>query len=167
MTLAKLLPRAVMSGTNEERVKELCKILKYPFNQLDPQGSRFYYLHPGEDESEARETCPIAVGFYSELNDATDGDIKKFLTAGEPQPEIYRHYTSRVSEDQPVMYLLLPAKEGAGRVPLVLPSEGGLKSRQIQTFDWNEPELLARLSRLQQGSLPIASRALCSVPLVE
>lgn len=167
MTLAKLLPRAVMSGTNEERVKELCKFLNYPFNQLDPQGSRFYYLHPGVDESEARETCPIAVGFYSELNDATDGDIRKFLTAGEPQPEIYKHYTSRTSEDQPVMYLLLPAKEGAGRVPLVLPNEGGLKSRQIQTFDWNEPELLARLSRLQQGALPIASRALCSVPLVE
>jgi predicted helicase len=167
MTLAKLLPRAVMSGTNEERVKELCKILKYPVQQRDPQGSRFYYLHPGENASEARETCPIAVGFYSELNDATDGDIRKFLTAGEPQPEIYKHYTNRTSEEQPVMYLLLPANEGNGRVPLVLPNEGGLRSRQIQTFDWHEPELLARLSRLQQGALPIAARALCSVPLVE
>ncbi len=167
MTLAKLLPRAVMSGTNEERVKELCKFLNYPVQHRDPQGSRFYYLHPGENELEARETCPIAVGFYSELNDATDGEIRKFLTAGEPQPEIYKHYTSRVSEDQPVMYLLLPANEGNGRVPLVLPNEGGLRSRQIQTFDWHEPELLVRLSRLQQGALPIASRALCSVPLVE
>lgn len=167
MTFTKLLSRAVMTGTDAERVEELCKILKYPFQQRDPGGSRFWYLHPGVDESEARETCPIAVGFYSELNDATDGEIKSFLTAGEPQPEIYKHYTSRTSEDQPVMYLLLPTKGGAGRVPLVLPNEGGLRSRQIQTFDWNEPELLARLSRLQQGALPIAARALCSVPLVE
>ncbi len=82
------------------------------------------------------------------------------------QQEIHGHYTNRTSQDQPVMYLLLPTKEGAGRVPLVLPSEGGLRLRQIQTFGWNEPELLARLSRLQQGALPIASRALCSVPLV-
>ncbi len=167
MTLTKLLSRAVMSGTEAERIEELRKILKYPVQQRDPGGSRFWYLHPGVDESEARETCPIAVGFYSELNDATDGEIKKFLTAGEPQPEIYKHYTSRTSEDQPVMYLLLPTKEGAGRVPLVLPNEGGLRQRQIQTFDWNEPELLARLSRLRQGELPIAARALCSVPLVE
>ncbi len=167
MTFTKLLSRAVMSGTEAERVAELRKILKYPVQQRDPGGSRFWYLHPGVDESEARETCPIAVGFYSELNDATDGEIKKFLTAGEPQPEIYKHYTSRTSEQQPVMYLLLPTKEGAGRVPLVLPSEGGLRQRQIQTFDWNEPELLARLSRLRQGELPIAARALCSVPLVE
>ena len=167
MTLAKLLSPALMSGIDENCIGELQKILKYPFKQRDPKGSRFWYLHPGEDESEARDTCPIAVGFYSELNDATDGDIRKFLTDGEPQPEIYKHYTSRFSEDQPVMYLLLPTKEGAGRVPLVLPNEGGLRSRQIQTFDWNEPELLARLSRLQQGALPIASRAMCSVPLVE
>lgn len=167
MTLAKLLSPALMSGTDAERVEELRKFLNYPVQQRDPGGSRFYYLHPGENESEARETCPIAVGFYSELNDATDGDIRKFLTDGEPQPEIYKHYTSRTSEDQPVMYLLLPTKDGAGRVPLILPNEGGLRSRQIQTFDWHEPELLARLSRLQQGALPIASRALCSVPLVE
>ena len=127
MTFTKLLSRTVMTGTNEERVAELQKILKYTFKQRDPGGSRFWYLHPGVNESEARETCPIAVGFYSELNDATDGEIKTFLTAGEPQPEIYKHYASRTSEDQPVMYLLLPTKEGAGRVPLVLPSEGGLR----------------------------------------
>jgi len=167
MTLAKLLSPALMTGTDAERVEELRKFLNYPVQQRDPGGSRFYYLHPGKDESEARETCPIAVGFYSELNDATDKEIRKFLTDGEPQPEIYKHYTSRTSEDQPVMYLLLPAKEGAGRVPLILPNEGGLRSRQIQTFDWNEPELLARLSRLRQGELPIAERAMCSVPLVE
>ena len=167
MTLAKLLSPALMSGIDENCIAELCKILKYPFQQRDPRGSRFWYLHPGVDESEARETCPIAVGFYSELNDATDGEIKSFLTAGEPQPEIYKHYASRTSENQPVMYLLLPTNEGAGRVPLVLPNEGGLRRRQIQTFDWNEPELLARLRRLQQGSLSIAARAICSVPLVE
>lgn len=167
MTLTKELLRAVMTGTDSNRVEELRQILRYPVKQLDPKGSRFWYLRPGVDESEAEETCPIAVGFYSELNDATDQEIKRFLTSKEQQKEIYGHYTSLVSEQQPVMYLLLPTKEGAGRVPLVLPNEGGLRQRQIQTFNWNEPELLGRLSRLQQGELPIAAKALHSVPLVE
>lgn len=167
MTLTKELLRAVMTGTDSSRVEELRQILRYPVKQLDSKGSRFWYLRPGIDESEAEETCPIAVGFYSELNDATDQEIKRFLTSKEQQKEIYGHYTSLVSEQQPVMYLLLPTKEGAGRVPLVLPNEGGLRQRQIQTFNWNEPELLGRLSRLQQGELPIAAKALHSVPLVE
>jgi type I restriction-modification system DNA methylase subunit len=167
MTLTKELWRAVMNGTDSERVEELRQILKYPLKQRDTKGSRFWYLRPGVDESEAEETCPIAVGFYSELNDATDGEIKKFLTSVEQQKEIYGHYTSRISEQQPVMYLLLPTKEGTGRIPLVLPNEGGLRQRQIQTFEWNDPLLLGRLRRLEQGELPIAVKALHSVPLVE
>ncbi|MFN6559481.1 MAG: hypothetical protein RMY28_006690 [Nostoc sp. ChiSLP01] len=89
------------------------------------------------------------------------------MTSKEQQQEIYGHYTNRVAEQQPVMYLLLPTKEALGRVPLVLPSEGGLRQRQIQTFDWNEPQLIARLNRLKQGELPIAAKGLSSVPLVE
>lgn len=118
MTLTKELWRAVMNGTDSERIEELRQILKYPLKQRDTKGSRFWYLRPGIDELEAEETCPIAVGFYSELNYATDGEIKKFLTSVEQQKEIYGHYTSRISEQQPVMYLLLPTKEGTGRIPL-------------------------------------------------
>jgi hypothetical protein len=32
------------------------------------EGSRFWYLRPGDNEENAAETCPIAVGFYQELN---------------------------------------------------------------------------------------------------
>lgn len=49
----------------------------------------------------------------------------------------------------------------------MLPTEGGLRQRQIHTFDWNDRELLGRLSRLQQGDLPIAEKALLSIPLVD
>lgn len=157
----------VISGTDINRVEGLRHLLGYPVKERDPQGSRFWYLRPGADEEEAEETCPIAVGFYEELSGATDQEIKKFLTSKEQQKEIYGHYTNRVAEQQPVMYLLLPTQEATGRVPLVLPNEGGLRQRQIQTFDWNEPQLIARLNRLKQGELPIAAKGLRSVPLVE
>jgi predicted helicase len=157
----------VMGGTDINRVEALRQLLGYPVKERDPQGSRFWYLRPGVDEEEAEETCPVAVGFYEELSGATDQEIKRFLTSKEQQQEIYGHYTNRVAEQQPVMYLLLPNNEALGRVPLVLPNEGGLRQRQIQTFDWNEPQLIARLSRLKQGELPIAAKGLSSVPLVE
>ncbi|MBD2563956.1 MULTISPECIES: type ISP restriction/modification enzyme [Nostoc] len=168
MTFTKEQLQAVMTGTDlNHRVEALRQLLEYPVKEHDPQGSRFWYLRPGADELEAEETCPVAVGFYEELSGATDQEIKKFLTSKEQQQEIYGHYTNRVAEQQPVMYLLLPTKEALGRVPLVLPSEGGLRQRQIQTFDWNEPQLIARLNRLKQGELPIAVKGLSSVPLVE
>jgi hypothetical protein len=52
------------------------------------------------DEDEAEDTCPIAVGFYSELDGLTDSDIKQFLTADEQQREIYGHYTRRIIEGE-------------------------------------------------------------------
>lgn len=168
MTFTKEQLQAVMTGTDlNHRVEALRQLLGYPVKEHDPQGSRFWYLRPGVDELEAEETCPIAVGFYEELSGATDQEIKRFLTSKEQQQEIYGHYTNRVAEQQPVMYLLLPTEEATGRVPLVLPNEGGLRQRQIQTFDWHEPQLIARLNRLKQGELPIAAKGLRSVPLVE
>ncbi|NJK51590.1 MAG: hypothetical protein HC936_00375 [Leptolyngbyaceae cyanobacterium SU_3_3] len=100
--------QAVVSGTQENRVEALRQILDYPLKQRDPEGSRFSFLRPGADEDEAEDTCPISVGFYSELDGLTDSDIKQFLTADEQQREIYGHYTGRIIPSQPVMYLLLP-----------------------------------------------------------
>ncbi|UKP01418.1 type ISP restriction/modification enzyme [Nostoc sp. UHCC 0870] len=167
MTFTKDNLRTFMVGTEENRVEALKELLGYPVLQRDPQGSQFWYLRPGENEDEALETCPIAVGFYSELNSATDQEIKKILTSQEKQQEIYGHYANREFEQQPVMYLLLPTKEGTGRVPLVLPTEGGLRQRQIETFQWNDAELIARLNRLKQRELPIATKAVCSIPQVD
>lgn len=75
------------------------------------------------------------------------------MTSKEQPPGIYEHYISRANPDKPVMYILLPEEERTGRVALILPTEGGLRPRQIQTFAWNEQELLGRLSRLEQGRL--------------
>jgi type I restriction-modification system DNA methylase subunit len=158
---------AFMVGTEDDRVEALKELLGYPVLQHDPQGSAFWYLRPGKNENEALETCPIAIGFYSELNEATDQEIKKILTSKEKQHEIYGHYANREFEQQPVMYLLLPTTEGTGRVPLVLPTEGGLRQRQIETFQWNDAELIARLNRLKQGELPIATKSFCSIPQVD
>ncbi|WP_414530755.1 N-6 DNA methylase [Nodularia chucula] len=160
--------QVVMKGKDKNsRVEALRQLLGYPVKELDPEGSQFWYLRPGDDENEAAETCPVAVGFYDELADVTDQEARRFLTAKEQQQEIYGHYTTRIAEQQPVMYLLLPTEEASGRVPLILPSEGGLRQQQIQTFDWNDDQLLTRLKRLRQGELPIAARGLMSVPLVE
>jgi predicted helicase/Txe/YoeB family toxin of Txe-Axe toxin-antitoxin module len=94
------------------------------------------------------------VGFYSELND-------------ELRSQIYAHYSNRVAEQKPVMYLLLPEASQQGQVALVLPTEGGLRQRQIQTFDWSDRELPGRLSRLQQGTLRIANRVTALIPQID
>ncbi|HEY9772160.1 MAG TPA: type ISP restriction/modification enzyme [Coleofasciculaceae cyanobacterium] len=160
--------KSVMSGDEKSRVEALKELLDYPIAQRDPQGSRFWFLRPGENTSAAADTQPIAVGFYDELNSKSDREIKEFLTSPEQQQVIYGHYLDRVNEDQPVMYILLPSKEETGRVALVLPTEGKLRQRQIQTFEWNSTQLLnSRLPRLHQDSLPIADKALVSTPLVE
>jgi type I restriction-modification system DNA methylase subunit len=69
------------------------------------------------------------------------------------------------------MYLLLPTDENIGRIPLVLPTEGGLRQRQIQTFDWDSEELSTRLARLKLESLLLTKRikhdVFCKIPLVE
>jgi hypothetical protein len=160
--------KSVMSGNEKSRVEALKELLDYPILQKDPQGSRFWFLRPGKSYSVAADTQPIAVGFYDELNSKGDREIKEFLTREEQQQEIYGHYIDRVNEDQPVMYILLPSKEETGRVALILPTEGKLRQRQIQTFEWNSPQLLnSRLPRLHKDALPIADKALVSTPLVE
>lgn len=63
--------QAVMTGTESNRIEALRRMLAYPVKQRDPEGSRFWYLRPGADKLEAADTLPIAVGFYSELNEAT------------------------------------------------------------------------------------------------
>lgn len=168
MALTKEHLRAVMTGTQENRIEELRKILGYPVKQRDPEGSRFWYLRPGKNRLQAVETQPIAVGFYPELNSYSNNEIKVFLTSQEQQQEIYGHYVKRTGENQPMMYILLPTKEEIGKVALVLPTEGKLRQRQIQTFELNSAQLLnSRLPRLHQDSLPIADKALLSTPLVE
>jgi hypothetical protein len=160
---------AVMSGDENSRISALQQLLAYPVKQRDPEGSRFWYLRPGIDEKQAQETCPIAVGFYSELNDARDCEIRDFLTAKDPQSEIYKHYIGRAGnvENQPVMYLLLPEAIEQGKIVLVLPTEGGIRQRQIQIFDRSDRELLGRLERLKQENLKIVTRGIAEIPLVD
>lgn len=163
--------QAIATGAPEQRVEALRSHLDYPSIQRDPSGSRFWYLRPGEDEEEAEFTCPIAVGFYSELNDLDRREVPRFLTADEQQQEIYGHYQNRVIPDQPVMYLLLPEGERCGTVAMILPTETTLRQRQIQAFAWNAEDLQARLGRLRQATLARTDRmresALSVVPLVE
>jgi type I restriction-modification system DNA methylase subunit len=163
--------QSVMAGSQENRIEGLRQLLAYPLKQGDPEGSRFWYLRPGADVDEAQDTCPIAVGFYSELDGLTHGQILQFLTAEEQQKEIYGHYIQRIVPNQPVMYLLLPEGEGSGRVAMVLPAEGKLRQRQIQSFAWSEQDLQARLNRLRQSELAQTNRmqenTLAVIPLVE
>ncbi|WP_448514995.1 N-6 DNA methylase [Parathermosynechococcus lividus] len=173
--------QAVIFGTQESRVEALRQILGYPLKQRDPGGSRFWFLRPGADADEAEDTCPIAVGFYSELDGQTNDEIKQFLTADQQQREIGSHYTGRIMPNQPVMYLLLPeaplsqvgrgAGGEGGRVAMILPTDGKLRQRQIQTFSWSDEDLQARLNRLRQDTLArthrIKEAALSVIPLVE
>jgi type I restriction-modification system DNA methylase subunit len=162
--------QAVISGTQERRVEGLRQILGYPIQQRDPEGSRFWFLRPGSDEVEAADTCPIAVGFYPELDSLNHAEILQFLTVDEQQREIYGHYTQRIIPNQPVMYLLLPEGNG-GRVAMILPTEGKLRQRQIQSFSWSNEDFQARLNRLRQDTLARTNRmkdaALSVIPLVE
>jgi type I restriction-modification system DNA methylase subunit len=173
--------QGVISGTQESRVEALRRILDYPLKQYDPEGSRFWFLRPGADEDEAEDTCPIAVGFYSELNHLSKDEILQFFTSDAQQNEIYGHYTKRIMPNQPVMYLLLPEtpltpspspKTGeGGRIAMILPTDGKLRQRQIQTFSWSDEDLQARLNRLRQDTLARTNRmkdaALSVIPLVE
>lgn len=56
MALTKEHLRAVMTGTQEDRVEELRKVLEYPVKEFDREGSRFWYLRPGESKEDAADT---------------------------------------------------------------------------------------------------------------
>ena len=151
---------------DSSRVAALQQLLGYPVKEKDPGGSRFWYLRPGVDAEQANDTCPVAVGFYEELVSLSELEAKRFFTEEAQQRDIYGHYISRVAEEQPVMYLLLP-HGSSGRVSLILPGEGKLRQQQIQTFGCDDEQLLSRLKRITQDEISIATKALMSVPLVE
>jgi type I restriction-modification system DNA methylase subunit len=138
----------------EEQVESLRTFLGYPkLEQKFDRGNRdYWYLRPGADVEEAESTAPIAVRFYDDLESK--------------QNETYKHYLGRNLADKPVMYLLLPNGDD-GTVSFVLPTEGGLKQRNIQNFEIGSPELRSRLERLKQGTLPVAHKAMLSIPLAE
>ena len=159
--------KAVMTGSEEQRVKELRRLLDYPLQLKDPQGSKFWYLRPGVDESEAEDTRPIAVEFLSLLNQADDAEITRSLTAEDPS-HIQKHYLNQIGANQPALYILLPEASRTGRIAFVLPGETQeLRQRNIQTWDWQATELLNRFRRISNAELPIAAKALLSIPLVE
>jgi hypothetical protein len=147
----------VITGTEEQRIEGLRSLLNYPIKLRDPEGSRFWYLRPGGDEFDAEDTCPVAVGFYEELDEFDDKSLKQWLTKPDQENEIRGHYISRIVPDQPILYLLLP-KTQEGLVVFVLPSEGKLKQRNIQCFCWDSPELLNQFQRLHQGTLILAKK---------
>jgi predicted helicase len=166
---------AIATGNKEERVKALREFLGYPLQELDRTGSGFRYVRAGQDIAQAKNTCPIAVGFYEELDRLSDAEIKGFLTEPAQQQRIYGHYLEQDLENMPVMYLLLPVAMRSGRVAMVLPMEGGLRQRQIETFAWNSADLRSRLVRLNQENLVLtnrfkfadATRDFFSIPSVE
>ena len=158
----------IAMGTEAQRVEALREFLGYPLQEFDREGSGFRYVRAGQDVAQARNTCPIAVEFYEELDRLSDAEIKGFLTAPAQQQRIYGHYQNQEPENTPVMYLLLPVAERVGRVAIVLPAEGKLRKSQIQTFAWDSDDLKARLGRLQLGTMlwanKITETALLSLP---
>ncbi|MFM7560723.1 N-6 DNA methylase [Cylindrospermopsis raciborskii] len=167
MTFTRAQFQVVIKDKNDSsRVAALQQLLGYPVKEKDPGGSRFWYLRPGVDAEQANDTCPVAVGFYEELVSLSELEAKRFFTEEAQQRDIYGHYISRVAEEQPVMYLLLP-HGSSGRVSLILPGEGKLRQQQIQTFGCDDEQLLSRLKRITQDEISIATKALMSVPLVE
>ncbi|MGJ0607699.1 type ISP restriction/modification enzyme [Cylindrospermopsis raciborskii] len=167
MTFTRAQFQVVIKDKNDSsRVAALQQLLGYPVGEKDPGGSRFWYLRPGVDGEQATDTCPIAVGFYEELVSLSELEAKRFFTQEAQQRDIYGHYISRVAEEQPVMYVLLP-HGSSGRVSLILPGEGKLRQQQIQTFSCDDEQLLSRLKRITQDEIFIATKALMSVPLVE
>ncbi|MFN4978221.1 MAG: N-6 DNA methylase, partial [Pseudanabaena sp.] len=149
---------AIAMGTEVQRVEALREFLGYPLQELDRTGSGFRYVRAGQDVVQAKNTCPIAVGFYEELDRLSDSEIKGFLTVPAQQQKIYGHYLEQDLENMPVMYLLLPIAARSGRVAMVLPMEGGLRQRQIETFAWNSEDLRSRLVRLNQENLVLTNR---------
>ena len=161
--------QAVMTGGEEQRVEALRQLLGYPVKEKDSDGSRFWYLRPGNDLSKAEDTCPIAVGFFQELNQGTKREIEQWLTDDDQDKQIRGHYTGRIAAEQPVMYVLLPEGNSQGNVALVLPTESRLRQRSIQVFDWTAQDLQARFNRLSWESLSqkVTERITGFVPQVD
>lgn len=136
----------------EEKVESLRVFLGYPMLERDRKNRDYWYLRPGADRDEAKNSAPIGICFYDDLESR--------------QEEVYKHYLGRSLAEQPVMYLLSP-NGFDGEVSLVLPTEGGLKRRSVQNFAIGSPELRSRLERLKQGTLPVAHKAMLSIPLAE
>jgi hypothetical protein len=136
----------------EEQVESLRAFLGYPLLERDRKNRDYWYLRPGADRDEAKNTAPIGICFYDDLESK--------------QEEVYKHYSGRNLAEQPVMYLLSP-KGFDGVVSLVLPTEGGLKRRSVQNFEIGSSDLRSRLERLKQGTLPVAHKAMLSIPLAE
>ncbi|MFN8797817.1 MAG: N-6 DNA methylase [Pseudanabaena sp.] len=149
---------AIAMGTEVQRVEALREFLGYPLQELDRTGSGLRYVRAGQDVVQAKNTCPIAVGFYEELDRLSDAEIKDFLVDKPQQQKIYGHYQNQEPENTPVMYLLLPVAERVGRVAIVLPAEGKLRKSQIQIFAWDSDDLKARLGRLQWGTMQWANK---------
>jgi hypothetical protein len=169
MTVTKTQLRSIITGTQEERVESLCQLLNYPVVQKDPQGSRFWYLRPANDKNDAEDTCPIAVSFYPELSElSSDNEVKQFFSSDEQDKVIRGHYTGSTAENQPVMYLLFPLTT-QGRIAFILPSESKLRQRSIQSFSYDDQDLLARLGRLQWAELAdkVLEKALNLIPQVD
>lgn len=158
---------AIAMGTEAQRVEALREFFGYPLQELDRTGSGFWYVRAGQDIAQAKNTCPIAMWFYEELDRFSDVEIKAFLI-GKEQQRICKHYLDSDPEDTPVMYLLLPMAARSGRVAMVLPVDGKLRKSQIQTFAWDSDDLKARLGRLQLGTMlwanKITETALLSLP---
>jgi type I restriction-modification system DNA methylase subunit len=161
--------QAVMTGGEEQRVEALRQLLDYPVKAKDSEGSRFWYVRPGNDELEAENTCPIAVGFFKELNQGGKREIEQWLTDDDQDKQIRGHYTGRIATEQPVMYVLLPEGNSQGNVALVLPTESRLRQRSIQVFDWTAQDLQARFNRLSWESLAqkVTERITGFVPQVD
>jgi type I restriction-modification system DNA methylase subunit len=161
--------QSVMAGGEEQRVEALRQLLGYPVKEKDSEGSRFWYLRPGNDKSEAEDTCPIAVGFFKELNQGAKREVEQWLTEDDQDRQIRGHYTGRIATEQPVMYILLPEGNSQGHVALVLPTESRLRQRSIQVFDWTAQDLQARLHRLSWDSLAekVTERITGFVPQVD
>ncbi len=161
--------KAIFTGTEPERVESLRQLFGYTFVQRDPQGSRFWYFRPAENDDDIADTLPIAVGFFSELNDFTsDKQVKQYFTSDEQDGYIRGHYFNADIDNQPVIYLLFPT-EARGRVAFILPTETHIRHRGVQSFATHEQDLLARLNRLHWDELQnrILERALNLIPQVD
>ncbi len=161
--------KAIFTGTESERIESLRQLLGYTFVQRDPQGSRFWYFRPAENDDDIADTLPIAVGFFPELNDLTsDKQVKQYFTSDEQDGYIRGHYFKANIENQPVIYLLFPT-EIKGRVAFILPTETHIRHRGIHSFATDEHDLLARLNSLHWDELQdrILERAINLIPQVD
>lgn len=173
MAIASQQLQALVTGSEAERIEHLRQVLGYPLQEKDEQRSRFWYVRAGADLDEAAETAPVAVGFYSELDEIEDP--KGYFTKESAGTEICVHYLNRVNEQQPILYLLLPMT-AAGNVVAVLPKDWGknkgIRQRDLLVMPFEEEEFGKFLVRLGQESIGrvrqrVEDQFLAYVPLVD